>query len=527
MTEEPNRKPGWGSIAEDDNKTDEMESINIESNETFENPQNKMEDLPSGFEIVKNSKRRMSGESGPSPNSNQKKKENVEKENTDRLLTIFLKGESEDITKKNPIKLYNFLKKHDTTLKTFQIQKSNYSLKINCENETQQNNIKQIKQILGVNVLVTEHYATNKNSEANLEYVIIFGVSLEVTEEEIKEETKANYSRRLFKKSGTDREPSSSVVLGFDSLPTPTHIYIGYKRHTTKQYIPLPVRCFNCQRYGHTSKYCKSSTACPRCSGNHNIKECIMFLKDNPTDSQTLHENEHSKSTNILKCRNCGGAHSAAFRNCPEYVKAAKATEIKTKLKISYSDALKKVKEEDQKETERKTLMIQEKCPENMNNPSSEAYCNQIHHAMNQKQQQQQQNAHKDQNKQLLIQENPTQQKGQNIVIHNTSAIQQDQSQCKTVTSNQVHSEHAYSNIHKSQTTTTINPRHHLFNQNTIPVQGNQKVENIILLITKIVSILVDNINEEKMKLVQNTIKTFFQSNDDLEETNLDQSSIC
>ena len=131
MTEEPNRKPGWGSIAEDDNKTDEMEGINIESNETFENPQNKMEDLPSGFEIVKNSKRRMSGESGPSPNSNQKKKANVEKENTDRLLTIFLKGESEDITKKNPIKLYNFLKKHDTTLKTFQIQKSNYSLKIN------------------------------------------------------------------------------------------------------------------------------------------------------------------------------------------------------------------------------------------------------------------------------------------------------------------------------------------------------------------------------------------------------------
>lgn len=47
------------------------------------------------------------------------------------------------------------------------------------------------------------------------------------------------------------------------------------------------------------------------------------------------------------------------------------------------------------------------------------------------------------------------------------------------------------------------------------------------ILVLSLSFILVDNINEEKMKLVQNTIKTFFQSNDDLEETNLDQSSIC
>ena len=125
----------------------------------------------------------------------------------------------------------------------------------------------------------------------------------------------------------------------------------------------------------------------------------------------------------------------------------------------------------------------------------------------------------------IQIQENVTQQ--HNIARQNTNSVQQELSQHKTIASNQVHLEHAYSRVHKPQTTPITNPRQHLYNQNTIPVQENQRVENILLIVSKVISNLVDNISEEKMNLVQNIIKTFFQSNDDLEETDLYQSSIC
>jgi len=47
-----------------------------------------------------------------------------------------------------------------------------------------------------------------------------------------------------------------------------------------------------------------------------------------------------------LHCPNCGGNHSAAFKECPEYRKAQEILEIRSKHKLlSYADAVKKLSE--------------------------------------------------------------------------------------------------------------------------------------------------------------------------------------
>ena len=47
----------------------------------------------------------------------------------------------------------------------------------------------------------------------------------------------------------------------------------------------------------------------------------------------------------VLKmcCANCGGDHSAAYRGCLEFQRAAKIQQVKTTGKLSYAEAVLKV----------------------------------------------------------------------------------------------------------------------------------------------------------------------------------------
>lgn len=57
-------------------------------------------------------------------------------------------------------------------------------------------------------------------------------------------------------------------------------------------------QCKNCQRYGHTRKFCQRTPTCVRCAGDHPTSTC-------------------DKPKNIPpKCSNCSEAHPANYRGC-------------------------------------------------------------------------------------------------------------------------------------------------------------------------------------------------------------------
>ncbi|GBM36522.1 putative RNA-directed DNA polymerase from transposon X-element, partial [Araneus ventricosus] len=61
--------------------------------------------------------------------------------------------------------------------------------------------------------------------------------------------------------------PIRHVILTFDTPVFPKKITAGYISCDIRPYIPNPVRCFKCQRFGHTKTACRGSPAlCPRCS---------------------------------------------------------------------------------------------------------------------------------------------------------------------------------------------------------------------------------------------------------------------
>jgi len=101
----------------------------------------------------------------------------------------------------------------------------------------------------------------------------------------------------------------------------------AFLRRKVKQYVPLPMRCNKCQSFGHQADHCKHQVKCVRCGQSHSFESCLV--KDDVAQAV---------------CANCKGNHSAAFRGCPKYQQVSETLKVAAVNKISYRDALVKVK---------------------------------------------------------------------------------------------------------------------------------------------------------------------------------------
>lgn len=92
-----------------------------------------------------------------------------------------------------------------------------------------------------------------------------------------------------------------------------------YTLHKLHKYNEKVLLCRNCQRFGHSLKYCRNQTVCLKCSDNHQSKECQVTK---------------------YKCNNCGLAHMANSTDCPHYKTEVTILEKIEALKISRYDAI-------------------------------------------------------------------------------------------------------------------------------------------------------------------------------------------
>ena len=216
------------------------------------------------------------------------------------------------------------------------------SLRITCDNEAQKDRLMLINTLLDHEVRITaprslqtrdtSNVATEEKYRENKQRGIIFGVPLDITKEELEEEIGANWTKRLEKRDGETKSITGTVIFEIEGEKLPEFIYVGCLKKYVKEYIPRPMRCYHCQAYGHQAKQCYAKEKCPKCSGNHSYDKCQKV--DKPI------------------CPNCKGDHSAGHKLCPKFVKVQNTLEISIKQKMSYAQAVKKLKEtEEQKIT--------------------------------------------------------------------------------------------------------------------------------------------------------------------------------
>ncbi|GBL88654.1 hypothetical protein AVEN_107117-1 [Araneus ventricosus] len=115
---------------------------------------------------------------------------------------------------------------------------------------------KQSKQIVKLNALSSIPVSVNPHATLNSSKgVISCGELLNESVEKITEELNSQgvtHVRRITIRRDGQLLNTKHLILTFDSAKLPEHIKAGYMRLSVRTYIPNPLRCFKCQRFGRS-----------------------------------------------------------------------------------------------------------------------------------------------------------------------------------------------------------------------------------------------------------------------------------
>lgn len=152
---------------------------------------------------------------------------------------------------------------------------------------------------------------------------VITGIPVAVSIDEIKNSLKGGDivdAKRLTK--GKEKLDSMSILIWFKN-EIPSKVQMGFMCYPVREYIPHPMRCFKCQRFGHVAAQCRGKLRCAKCGNEHEYGQC----GDNAE----------------LKCCNCGGQHSAAYGGCVKQKEAKEVQKYKIAHNVSYAEAIKSI----------------------------------------------------------------------------------------------------------------------------------------------------------------------------------------
>ncbi|GBL78421.1 hypothetical protein AVEN_42925-1 [Araneus ventricosus] len=194
-------------------------------------------------------------------------------------------------------------------------------LLVEVQSRKQSEQIVKIKTFSNIPVTVSQHASLNSSKG-----VVTCGELLNVTTEEILKELQSqgvSHVRRISIRRDGQLLNTKHLILTFDSAKLPEHIKAGYMRLSVRTYIPNPLRCFKCQRFGHSKTSCRGTLTCARCAEvGHESTDC----------------------TRAEKCVNCKGEHTSFSRNCSAWKQEKEIISTKIKKQISYQEARKLVK---------------------------------------------------------------------------------------------------------------------------------------------------------------------------------------
>ncbi|GFW45632.1 RNA-directed DNA polymerase from mobile element jockey [Trichonephila clavipes] len=124
--------------------------------------------------------------------------------------------------------------------------------------------------------------------------------------------------RRITIKRYSNIIPTKHIILTFNKPKLPTTVKAGYLNCKIRPYIPNPLRCFKCQRFGHSQTSCRGQLTCSRCASvGHSSTDC----------------------TPEPKCVNCTQSHPSDSKLCQKWKLEKQIQEIKTNKNISYFEA--------------------------------------------------------------------------------------------------------------------------------------------------------------------------------------------
>ncbi|XP_023243506.1 uncharacterized protein LOC111641554 [Centruroides sculpturatus] len=112
--------------------------------------------------------------------------------------------------------------------------------------------------------------------------------------------------------------PTKHLILTFNKPTLPSAITAGYLCCPIRWYVPNLLRCFKCQRFGHSQTFCCGKSTCAQCgTEGHESTEC----------------------TNSPCCVNYKDTHPAYSRKCPAWQREKEIQQVKITNNIPYPEA--------------------------------------------------------------------------------------------------------------------------------------------------------------------------------------------
>ncbi|GBN17223.1 hypothetical protein AVEN_87602-1 [Araneus ventricosus] len=151
-------------------------------------------------------------------------------------------------------------------------------LLVEVESRKQSQQIVKMQTFSNIPVTVSPHSTLNSSKG-----VITCGELLNVPTDEVLKELQGqgvSHVRRISIRRDGQLLNTKHLILTFDSAKLPENIKAGYMRLSVRTYIPNPLLCFQCQRFGHSKTSCRGTLTCARCAEvGHESTDCTRAEK--------------------------------------------------------------------------------------------------------------------------------------------------------------------------------------------------------------------------------------------------------
>ena len=188
------------------------------------------------------------------------------------------------------------------------------SLLVQVDRKVHSDNLLRSESLVNYPIQVSPHKSLN-SSKGVIRCRELFGISEGEIKAELADQGVIEVRRATFRK-GAERKPTNTLFLTFAKPTLPESIKVGYLRVRVALYVPSPLRCFKCQRFGHVKEKCPGEEVCATCS-----------------------KAVHDGGCESTKCVNCDGDHPSFSRDCPVWRLESEIQRVKTEKKISFFEA--------------------------------------------------------------------------------------------------------------------------------------------------------------------------------------------
>ena len=189
------------------------------------------------------------------------------------------------------------------------------SFLVECGKRAQAQNLLRTNRFIDRPVRVSIHKTLNSSRG-----VIRCRDLADMTEVEIRDELKdqgvVGVNLATLKKEGKVI-PTNTLFLTFGSPELPKEITVGYLKVKVALFVPNPMPCFNCNKFGHTSHRCKVAAKCTGCGKDKHEGQC-----------------EGPKL-----CSNCNGSHASSAKDCPVWQREKEIQRVRVEKRISFPEA--------------------------------------------------------------------------------------------------------------------------------------------------------------------------------------------